>query len=81
MEMGLTEADAAKRLNESGIVVQRLFHQFHFENSVPRRSVPGRLCITTPTEGRFLAVSARRRRNTTMLQLVSNNLIAAGKRI
>ncbi|GFT22202.1 uncharacterized protein TNCV_3272401 [Trichonephila clavipes] len=64
--MGLSQADAARRLNVSRSVVQRLWDQYQFEDSVSRRPVPGRPRATTPAEDRFLALSARRRRTTTV---------------
>ncbi|GFV83947.1 uncharacterized protein TNCV_1479491 [Trichonephila clavipes] len=62
MEMGLSQADAARRINVSRSVVQRLWDQYQSEDSVSRRPVPGRPRATTPAEDRFLALSARRRR-------------------
>ncbi|GFW09456.1 transposable element Tcb2 transposase [Trichonephila clavipes] len=70
MEMGFSQADAARRLNVSRSVVQRLWDQYQSEDSVSRRPVPGRPRATTPAEDRFLALSARRRRTTTVPQLV-----------
>ncbi|GFX67581.1 paired domain-containing protein [Trichonephila clavipes] len=64
--MGLPQADAARRLNVSRSVVQRLWDQYQSEDSVSRRPVPGRPRATTPAEDRFLALSARRRRTTTV---------------
>ncbi|GFV98953.1 transposable element Tcb2 transposase [Trichonephila clavipes] len=61
MEMGLSQADVARRLNVSRSVVQRLWDQYQSEDSVSRRPVPGRPRATTPAEDRFLALSARRR--------------------
>ncbi|GFV27574.1 paired domain-containing protein [Trichonephila clavipes] len=61
--MGLSQADAARRLNVSHNVVQRLWDQYQSEDSVSRRPVPGRPRATTPAEDRFLALSARRRKN------------------
>ncbi|GFX94948.1 uncharacterized protein TNCV_3045801 [Trichonephila clavipes] len=58
--MGLSQADAARRLNVSRSVVQRLWDQYQSEDSVSRRPVPGRPRATTPAEDRFLALSARR---------------------
>ncbi|GFV29448.1 paired domain-containing protein [Trichonephila clavipes] len=58
MEMGLSQADAARRLNVSRSVVQRLWDQYQSEDSVSRRPVPGRPRATTPAEDRFLALSA-----------------------
>ncbi|GFU74222.1 paired domain-containing protein [Trichonephila clavipes] len=65
MEMGLSQADVARRLNVSRSVVQRLWDQYQSEDSVSRRPVSGRPRATTPAEDRFLALSARRRRTTT----------------
>ncbi|GFX16126.1 transposable element Tc3 transposase [Trichonephila clavipes] len=53
MEMGLPQADAARRLNVSRSVVQRLWDQYQSEDSVSRRPVPGRPRATTPAEDRF----------------------------
>ncbi|GFV89717.1 paired domain-containing protein [Trichonephila clavipes] len=48
--MGLSQADAARRLNVSRSVVQRLWDQYQSEDSVSRRPVPGRPRATTPAE-------------------------------
>ncbi|GFV74821.1 HTH_Tnp_Tc3_2 domain-containing protein [Trichonephila clavipes] len=53
MEMGLSQADVARRLNVSRSVVQRLWDQYQSEDSVSRRPVPGRSRATTPAEDRF----------------------------
>ncbi|GFX59142.1 HTH_Tnp_Tc3_2 domain-containing protein [Trichonephila clavipes] len=81
MEMGLSQAEAARRLNVSRSVVQRLWDQYQSEDSVSRRPVPGRQRATTPAEDRFLALSARRRRTTTVPQLVADHFQASGRRI
>ncbi|GFX97865.1 HTH_Tnp_Tc3_2 domain-containing protein [Trichonephila clavipes] len=81
MEMGLSQADAARRLNVSRSVVQRLWDQYQSEDSVFRRHVPGQPRATTPAEDRFLALSARRRRTTTVPQLVADPFQASGRRI
>ncbi|GFV27941.1 uncharacterized protein TNCV_4522231 [Trichonephila clavipes] len=81
MEMGLSQADAARRLNVSRSVVQRLWDQYQSEDSASRRPVPGRPRATTPAEDRFLALSARRRRTTTVSQLVADHFQASGRRI
>ncbi|GBM29826.1 hypothetical protein AVEN_48275-1 [Araneus ventricosus] len=81
MEMGLSQADAAQRLNVSRSVVQRLWDQYQSEDSVSRRHVSGRLRVTTLAEDRFLALLARRRRITTVPQLVADHFVASGKRI
>ncbi|GFW24161.1 transposable element Tc3 transposase [Trichonephila clavipes] len=81
MEMGLSQVAAARRLNVSRSVVQRLWDQYQTEDSVSRRPVPGRLRATTPAEDRFLALSARRRSTTTVPQLVADHFQASGRRI
>ncbi|GFV94911.1 transposable element Tcb2 transposase [Trichonephila clavipes] len=81
MEMGLSQADVARRLNVSRSVVQRLWDQYQSEDSVSRRPVPGRPRATTPAEDRFPALSARRRRTTTVPQLVADHFQASGRRI
>ncbi|GFT95237.1 transposable element Tcb2 transposase [Trichonephila clavipes] len=81
MEMGLSQADVARRLNVSRSVVQRLWDQYQSEDSVSRRPVLGRPRATTPAEDRFLALSARRRRTTTVPQLVADHFQASGRRI
>ncbi|GFU22004.1 HTH_Tnp_Tc3_2 domain-containing protein [Trichonephila clavipes] len=82
MKMGLSQADAARRLNVSRSVVQRLWDQYQSEDSVSRRPVPGRPRATTPAEE---ALSARRRRTTTVPQLVrkvvADHFQASGRRI
>ncbi|GFU96912.1 transposable element Tcb2 transposase [Trichonephila clavipes] len=70
-----------RRLNVSRSVVQRLWDQYQSEDSVSRRPVPGRPRATTPAEDRFLALSARRRRTTTVPQLVADHFQASGRRI
>ncbi|GBM59203.1 hypothetical protein AVEN_150726-1 [Araneus ventricosus] len=62
-------------------VVQRLWDQYQFEDSLSRRHVSGRSRVTTPVEDRFLALSARRRRSTTVPQLVADHFVASGRRI
>ncbi|GFW58448.1 transposable element Tcb2 transposase [Trichonephila clavipes] len=57
------------------------WHQYQSEDSVSRRPVQGRPRATTPAEDRFLALSARRRRTTTVPQLVADHFQASGKRI
>ncbi|GFW22191.1 transposable element Tc3 transposase [Trichonephila clavipes] len=78
---GIVAADAARRLNVSRSVVQRLWDQYQSKDSVSRRPVPGRPRATTPAEDRFLALSARRRRTTTVPQLVADHFQASGRRI
>ena len=81
MEMGLSQADAARRLNVSRSVVHRIWNQYQTEASVSRRQVPGRPRVTTLAEDRFIALSARRRRRISVPQLVADHSVASGRRI
>ncbi|GFT64514.1 HTH_Tnp_Tc3_2 domain-containing protein [Trichonephila clavipes] len=70
MEMGLSQADVARRLNVSRSVVQRLWNQYQSEDSVSRRPVLGR-----PHELQHL------QKKTTLPQLVADHFQASGRRI
>ncbi|GFU14517.1 uncharacterized protein TNCV_3251411 [Trichonephila clavipes] len=57
--MGLSQADAARRLNVSRSVVQRLWDQYQSEDSVSEDLFrPTTSCV--PAEDRFLALSAKK---------------------
>ncbi|GFX40332.1 uncharacterized protein TNCV_4319651 [Trichonephila clavipes] len=81
MEIGLSQADAARRLNVSLSVVHLLWNQYQTEASVSRRHVPGRPRATTPAGDRFIALSARKRRWIFVPQLVVDHSVAPGRRI
>ncbi|GFU70467.1 HTH_Tnp_Tc3_2 domain-containing protein, partial [Trichonephila clavipes] len=82
MEMGLSQADATRRLNVSRSVVQRLWDQYQSEDSVSRRPVPGRPRATTPAEDRFLALFRHEKEKPLLcLQLVADPFQASGRRI
>ncbi|GFW89050.1 transposable element Tcb2 transposase [Trichonephila clavipes] len=55
MEMELSQADAARRLNVSRGVVHRFWNQYQTEVSVSRRHAPGRPRATTPAGDRLYA--------------------------
>ena len=80
METGLSQADAARRLNVSRSVVQRLWNQFQTRDSTSRRSVPSRL-RNTPAENRYLALLSQRKRITVVPQLVIYHFVASKRRI
>ncbi|GBN79480.1 Glutamate receptor ionotropic, kainate 2 [Araneus ventricosus] len=80
MEMRLSQADAARRLNVSRSVVQRFWDQYQSEDSASRRHVSGRPRVTTPADDHFLTLSARRRRSTTVPQLVVDHFVASGRK-
>ncbi|GBL79672.1 hypothetical protein AVEN_18214-1 [Araneus ventricosus] len=81
MVVWLSQADAARRLNVSRSVVQRLWDHYQSEYSVSRRHVSGRPRVTRPSKDRFLALSARSRRRTTLPQLVEDHFVASERRI
>ncbi|GFS70934.1 uncharacterized protein TNCV_2719991 [Trichonephila clavipes] len=55
MEMRLSLADAARRLNVYRSGVHRLWNQYQIEASVSKIHVPGRPRATTPAGDRFIA--------------------------
>ncbi|GFU22632.1 HTH_Tnp_Tc3_2 domain-containing protein [Trichonephila clavipes] len=81
MEMGLSQSDAARHLNVSRNVAQRLWDQYQFEDSVSRRHVPGQPRATAPAEDHFISLSTRRKRATTVSQLVTGHFFTSGIRI
>ncbi|GFU02856.1 transposable element Tcb2 transposase [Trichonephila clavipes] len=81
MEMWLSQANAAKRLNVSRSVVHCLWNQYQTEASVSRRYVPGRPRASTPAGDRFIPLSVRRRRRISVPKLVAGLSVAAGRRI
>ncbi|GFX12047.1 HTH_Tnp_Tc3_2 domain-containing protein [Trichonephila clavipes] len=81
MEMGLSQADAARRLNVPRSVVRHLWNQYQTEASVSRRHVPSRPQTTTSAGDRFIALSARRRRRISESILVADHSVASGRRI
>ncbi|GFS76051.1 HTH_Tnp_Tc3_2 domain-containing protein [Trichonephila clavipes] len=78
---GMSQADAARRLNVSRTVVHRLWNQYQTKASVSRRHVSGQPRATTPAGDRFIALSARRRRRISVPQLVADHSVASGRRI
>ncbi|GFU95554.1 HTH_Tnp_Tc3_2 domain-containing protein [Trichonephila clavipes] len=81
VEMGLAQADAARRLNVSRSEGHCLWNQHQTVSSVSRRHVSGRPRATTPAGDRFIALSTRIRRKISVLQLVADHSVASGKRI
>ncbi|GBO39112.1 hypothetical protein AVEN_69931-1 [Araneus ventricosus] len=62
MEMGLTQADAARRLKVYQTLVQRLGDQFEPKNTISKRTVLRRSCVTTPAADHLPAFLIRRMR-------------------
>ncbi|GFW73846.1 transposable element Tcb2 transposase [Trichonephila clavipes] len=81
MEMGLSQADAARRLNVSRSVVQRVWDQYQSEDSVSEDLFQADHELQHLQKTVFLALSARRRRTTTVPQLVADHFQASGRRI
>ena len=81
MKMGLSQTDAARRLNVSCSVVQWLWNQFQTTDSVSRRPVPGWPWVTTPTKDCYLALLAQRSRTTAVPQFIADHFVAPGRRI
>ncbi|GFV30985.1 uncharacterized protein TNCV_4014191 [Trichonephila clavipes] len=73
--MGLSQADAARRLNVSHSMAHRLWNQYETEAHVTRRQVPGRPQSTTPAGNSFITLSARRRRRIPVPQLVADHFV------
>ncbi|GFU50283.1 transposable element Tcb2 transposase [Trichonephila clavipes] len=81
MEMGLSQADTARRLNISPNAVHRLWNQYKTKASVSRRPVPGRPRAIPPSGDRFITISVRRRRRISVPQVVADHFVASGRRI
>ncbi|GFW01050.1 uncharacterized protein TNCV_1762881 [Trichonephila clavipes] len=75
MEMGLSQADAARRLNVSRSVVQRLWDQYQSEDSLRSEDL-----FQADHELQHLQKSARRRRTTTVPQLVADHFSSIRKK-
>ncbi|GFW29606.1 DDE_3 domain-containing protein [Trichonephila clavipes] len=70
MEMGLSQADTAKRFNVSPQSLELISTP---EAPVSRRHFPGQPRAATPAEDRFIALSAQRRRRISVSQLVADH--------
>jgi len=81
MEMGLSQAETARRLNVGRNVVHRLWNQFQTEGTISRRPGQGRPRVTTPSDDRYLALLATRSNTTMVPQLASDHFAATGSRI
>ncbi|GFW60028.1 uncharacterized protein TNCV_4864831 [Trichonephila clavipes] len=79
--MGLSQADAAKRLDVDPTVVHRLKNQFKSEDSEYRRYVQGQLRVTTSAGDCSPAISGQRRRNTTVPHLIVDHFVASEARV
>ncbi|GFU39640.1 hypothetical protein TNCV_4037531 [Trichonephila clavipes] len=76
--MGLSQADAAR----PSMCLVMLFSDFGINTNrrfCVQKTCSGRPRATTPAEDHFLAFSARRRRTTTVPQLVADHFQASGR--
>ncbi|GFY03737.1 uncharacterized protein TNCV_3666471 [Trichonephila clavipes] len=81
MDMGLSQADVARRLNVFRSVVQRLWDQYQSEDSVSRRPDPGRPRATTPAEDRFQLFFGTKEKNHYCASACCRPLSTSGRRI
>lgn len=79
IKMVLSQADAVKSNNVSYSAVQRLWNPFYISGFCVQKS--SSRPATTPAGDRFLALSAQRKRTTSVTQLASDHFIASGKTI
>ncbi|GFU08021.1 uncharacterized protein TNCV_1527611 [Trichonephila clavipes] len=78
MEMGLSQADAARRLNVSRSVVQRLWDQYQSEDSVSEdRPTTSYNTCRRPFSSSF----GTKEKTTTVPQLVADHFQASGKNL
>ncbi|GFW25152.1 transposable element Tcb2 transposase [Trichonephila clavipes] len=81
MEMGLSQADAARRLNVSRSVVQRLWDQYQSEDSVSEHLFRPTTSYNTCRRPFSSSFGTKERRTTTVPQLVADHFQASGRRI
>lgn len=81
MEIGLLQTVAARRLTVFHSIVQRLYNQYQYDDSLYRRHVPGQPRTTTLAEDRYPRLSAQRRRHITVPHIITVNFVASGTRI
>ncbi|GFW99698.1 transposable element Tcb2 transposase [Trichonephila clavipes] len=80
MEMGLSQADAARRLNVSRSVVQRLWDQYQSEDSVSKDLFQADHELQHLQKTKLFRQNSKRR-TTTVPQLVADHFQASGRRI
>ncbi|KFM67483.1 Transposable element Tc1 transposase, partial [Stegodyphus mimosarum] len=69
LECGCTQLEVSNELRIAQSVISRLWQQFRGDGNVSRRYSTGRPRVTTPNEDRYLAVTAKRNRRSTVLDL------------
>ncbi|GFU03058.1 transposable element Tcb2 transposase [Trichonephila clavipes] len=78
LEAGQSITETATCLNISRQIVSKLWKQFQNDGTVVRRPGQGRKRMTTASEDRYLALTARRNRKATARQLSSELAAATG---
>ncbi|GFV90320.1 transposable element Tcb1 transposase [Trichonephila clavipes] len=76
IEEGRKITDVAREFDNAHSVVSRLWKSFNTTGMCSRRHGGGRVRSTTPAEGRYIVLSAKRNRRTTAQQ-VANQFLAA----
>ncbi|GFV66392.1 transposable element Tcb1 transposase [Trichonephila clavipes] len=69
LECGRTQLEVSEKLGIAQSVISRLWQRFQNDGNVSRCYSTGRLRVTTPNEGRYLAVTAKRDRRSTTSDL------------
>ncbi|GFV87549.1 hypothetical protein TNCV_3281871 [Trichonephila clavipes] len=81
IEEGRNITDVAREFDIAHSVVSRLWKSFKTIGMCSRRHVVGRVRSTTPAEGRYIVLSAKRNRRKTAQQVANQFLAASGKQI
>ncbi|GFS88389.1 transposable element Tcb1 transposase [Trichonephila clavipes] len=81
IEEGRKITDVAREFDIAHSVVSRLWKSFKTTGMCRRRHGGGRVRSTTPAEGRYVVLSAKRNRRTTAQQVANQFLAASGKQI
>ncbi|GFV28254.1 transposable element Tcb1 transposase [Trichonephila clavipes] len=81
IEEGRKITHVAREFDIAHSVVSRLWKSFKTTGMCSRRHGGGRVRSTTPAEGRYIVLSAKRNRRTTAQQVANQFLAASGKQI
>ncbi|GFX19751.1 transposable element Tcb1 transposase [Trichonephila clavipes] len=81
IEEGRKITDVAREFDIAHSVVSRLWKSFKTTGMCSRRHGAGRVRSTTPSEDRYIVLSAKRNRRTTAQQVANEFLAASGKQI
>ncbi|GFT17414.1 HTH_Tnp_Tc3_2 domain-containing protein [Trichonephila clavipes] len=78
LECGRTQLEVSEKLGIAQSVISRLWQRFQGDGNVSRCYSTGRSRVTTPNEGRYLAVTAKRNRRSTASDLSRQLSTATG---